>query len=74
MRRFRLFIDGHNHRRGYVIEAELRRDLWPLEYGPRDGRQRPLRFYQSRQKALTVVARFNRRFGFPEHESIAGRL
>ena len=46
----RLYIEGHNVRKGYGVSVEY-------QAGP------PVRFYQNRGHAFRVVERFNRRFG-----------
>lgn len=58
----RLFIDGHNAKRGYALaltwsDAECRQ-LPPAT----DGEMRPVRFIASKAKAEALVARFNRRY------------
>lgn len=66
----RLFIEGHNHRRGYVVSRS-----WPnveIAAAIASGevmddnepeRLRPVRFIAGRRQAVRLVERFNRRFG-----------
>lgn len=46
----RLYLEGHNHRRGYAISMEL------VDAAP-------VRFYTNLRRARRLVERFNRRFG-----------
>lgn len=60
----RLYIDGHNHRLGYVISREYS-NAECSEYASRvaGGDGEPLRHVASLRKARALVERYNRRFG-----------
>ncbi|WP_158683490.1 hypothetical protein [Burkholderia sp. BE12] len=58
----RLYIAGHNHRRGYAIAREWSdAECSRLPAADADDMQ-PVRFVIDRDKAFHLVARWNRRF------------
>ena len=58
----KLFLEGHNVRRGYAVGVEYSDDeIRHLPAPPEP--EMPVRFYASRKKAERVITRFNRRFG-----------
>jgi hypothetical protein len=61
----RLYIEGHNHRRGYAVSVECSDEEVRSSPVPSDTLHTllPVRFYADRNYAKRVVQRFNSRFG-----------
>ncbi|MEX6780529.1 hypothetical protein [Pseudomonas aeruginosa] len=58
----KLYLEGHNVRRGYAVGVTYC-DEEILSLPASTEPEMPVRFYENRRRAEAVIARFNRRFG-----------
>lgn len=58
----RLYIEGHNHKRGYVINRSWSHAECSALAPPTKHETDPVRYIQERERAFRFVERYNRLF------------